>query len=546
MSKKKHLKLKHQANSATTANATITKTEVTFIPQNFGEFFKLVKENLLVFIIILAISALVYMQLFHAGFLNLDDYQGIVANPVIKSFSQVIKLVSIWHVHLAILYTIFKLNAGGFHASLIFFHALNVFLFFILTYVLFGKKTALVSALLFVVHPLASEAVCWLSGGIYLFTTLFTIFPVLMYVLYRKSQNKAFYITSIISFLVTLVIHHVPWLLTTPFLIAVIDQLILEKKLTWKNIKLYIPYIVGGLAYAAFFVYQNYFMRITALKEEYYFDPTKPTPVINRLPYIFYMVAKLLVFPRDLTIYHEGNIITANLYATMILVTLGMFVAWFLIYKKNCTVAALIMLIPVTTLPSFSPVAIAWFVAERYLYITTAFFCILLGYLLVRLPKKTATFLIILVISVYGYRTFIRTNDFISSKNLWLATMKVSPRSYRVYNNLGDVYAQEGNYQAAVDQFKKSIELFPEYADAVHNLGFTYMQMKDYDNARKYLEQSLQMNPKLYGASYKLGVLEFQQGNYAKAKDYFQKTLDANPGNPDATKAVAKLQEMGY
>ena len=469
-----------------------------------------------------------------------------MANPVIKDFSQVIKLVSIWHLHLAVIFAIFKLNAGGYHLSLIIFHSLNVFLFFLLTYVLFGRKTSLISSFLFLVHPLASEAVCWLSGGIYLFTTLFTIFPVLMYVLFRKSGNKSFFIVGVISFSVTLIIHHVPWLLTTPFLIVVIDQLILEKKYQLKNIKYYIPFLVGGFAYAAVFVYQNYFARVVALKTDYYFDPTKPTPVLNRLPYIVYMVADLLVYPKDLTIYHEGNIISPSLYATMIGVTVALIIAWIIVYKKNRVLAAVFLLMPITMLPSFSPVAIAWFVAERYLYITTAFFCIALGYLLNKLPTKVAVGITIVLVAIYGTRTFYRTNDFISSKNLWLATMKTSPRSYRVYNNLGDVYSEEGDYQNAIEMFKKSVELFPQYADAVHNIGFTYMEMGDMVQGEKYLKQALQMNPRLFGASYKLGVLEYQRKNYAQARQYFMQTLAIDPGNVDTLNAIRSMDAAGY
>ncbi|GIW69507.1 MAG: hypothetical protein KatS3mg101_0254 [Patescibacteria group bacterium] len=110
-----------------------------------------------------------------------------------------------------------------------------------------------------------------------------------------------------------------------------------------------------------------------------------------------------------------------------------------------------------------------------------------------------------------------------------------------VYNNLGDVYAKEGKYDLAIENFKKSIALDPSFADAVHNLGFVYLQKGDYDNAWYYLYESYKMNPRLYGATYKLGVIAFYKKDYATAKEMWEKTLELNPGDPNALNALVTL-----
>jgi len=216
------------------------------------------------------------------------------------------------------------------------------------------------------------------------------------------------------------------------------------------------------------------------------------------------------------------------------------------LFKKNKTYLALILLVFTTTLPSFSPVAIAWLVAERYLYFGTLFFCILLAKLLIDIENKTKLRNAVkvfgtIIFIIYFTRTFVRADNFSTSKKLWLNTMKAAPLSYRVYNNLGDVYANEGQYDLAVQNFTRSLELKPDYADAVHNLGFTYMQKGDVNKAKYYLQKSFEMNPRLYQSLFKLGYIELQLGNLQGAKYYFQKTLEINPGNAEAIQLLNNI-----
>lgn len=555
MKKKKNKFVKKLEVSATAPIQTQPAPETSALnpspplPEDLNKFFLLIKNNLTMYLLILAGAFLAYGHLLKADFVNLDDFQGIVINPVIHSLSEAIKLRSVWHLHLAILYQLFGLKAGYFHLSLILSHSINVFLVFLITYVLYGRKISLASTFLFLFHPLASETLGWISGGIYLYNAFFTLSTLLTYILYRKTNNKKYLFVSSGIYLFSILFFTTAWVISTPFIVFAADQFLLEKKITFKNIKHYTPYIILGGLFGAYFLYQNYFSRIVALKEQYYFDPTRPAPVLNRAPYIIYNVIRLLVYPKDLTIYHEGDVITSALYLTMIAVTVASVMLWFILCKKNRTIAGLILLIPVSILPSFSPVAVAWFVAERYLYIATLFFCITLAFTFALLENKyklkNATLIAsMLIISMYAYRTILRSDDFISSKHLWLATMKVSPNSYRVYNNLGDVYAGEGKYELALENFKKSVELFPQYADAVHNMGFTYMQMGDVTNARLSLEKSLEMNPRLYAAAFKLGVLAEQQGNLSEALYYYKKTLEIDPTNAEAERAISRFQQI--
>jgi tetratricopeptide (TPR) repeat protein len=282
------------------------------------------------------------------------------------------------------------------------------------------------------------------------------------------------------------------------------------------------------------------------LETQHYLNIKAATPYLNRIPYSIFMIGRQYIYPERLTIYHEGRIIGNVEYTIMIISSLVLVALCIYLFKKNKTYLALILLIFATTLPSFSPVAIAWLVAERYLYFGTLFYCILLTKILIDIENKTKlrnavkVFATIIFI-IYFARTFVRADNFSTSKKLWLNTMIAAPLSYRVYNNLGDVYANEGQYDLAIQNFTRSLELKPDYADAVHNLGFTYMQKGDVNKARYYLQKSFEMNPRLYQSLFKLGYIELQLGNLQGAKYYFQKTLELNPGNAEAIQLLNNI-----
>ena len=106
---------------------------------------------------------------------------------------------------------------------------------------------------------------------------------------------------------------------------------------------------------------------------------------------------------------------------------------------------------------------------------------------------------------------------------------------------MGDVLANEGDLEGALENFKISVALKPDYADAVHNIGHIYMVQKKYDLAKKYLEKSLEMNPRLFPSAYKLGIIYAEEGNYENSKKYFEQCLEYNPTDIYCAEGLQKI-----
>ena len=513
------------------------------------DVFTLLRANFPIILIILVISFAVYWQIVRGEFVNIDDLAGIVQNPNIRSITTAWKTGNIYQVYSAVLFKMFGLSSTAFHVAAIILHAVCCVLVFVVSFMLFGKKVAIIATSLFVVNPTGSEAINWLSASGYIHQAILIFSMLILFILYRRSGKVYYAAATSIIFALDIFLYKTPWVLVTPFILFTVDTMLLRTKFSKKFIPVYIFFVVLSLVFTYTTVVKSYENRAFTLETQHYLDLKKATPYLNRIPYSLFMMVRQYVYPERLTIYHEGLIIGNAEYSFMVVSTLIYIVICFALLKKHEDYLALLLLMPISELPSYSPVAIAWLVADRYLYLGAVFFCLLLAKIFVDLEKhfklrNFANILCAIFFIIYFTRTAVRAVDFKNSKNLWLATMKTSPLSYRVYNNLGDVYASEGKYKLALENFQKSLELKPDYADAVHNMGYTYMQMGDLENAKKALILSYQMNPRLYQSLFKLGYIEYQQGNIEKAKEYLTKVLEINPGNMDALQLLQVIQNQ--
>lgn len=512
-------------------------------------FLNFFRTNIHVVILIIVVGLIGYANGLDGQFLSADDIPGIVLNESLKDFIFSLKTLNLIQIYASAIINIFGPNAVVFHILSLSLHIINTLLVMLLTYLLFGRRISFYSSIIFCLLPSGSEAVFWISGVGYLFNALFSLACVNLFFIYRTTKKFLFLFLSIFVYVLALIVLQNPWILTIPMIIVALDIFTPKDKVSYnvnfvnlflKRYGAYLIYFALAAVYWFVFVSGKFQARVSSLVTDYYFDPAKSTPLVLRLPYTIYKATELYLVPLRLSFFHEETL-TKEVYYFMVVTTFVVFglIIWLL--RKKSNLGGLLLAILFSISPTFSPVQIAWFIAERYLYLGGAFFSMILGLSFNYLNEKTSvknltTFIFITLLTFYALRLITRANDFKSSKTLWLATQKTAPNSYRVYNNLGDVYSNEGDWPKAIESFKKSIELAPDYADAIHNLGYTYMLIGDYENAEKYLKESYEKNSRLWQALEKLGQIELLRGNKEKAKEYFDKAKEVNPqikGFPD-------------
>lgn len=93
----------------------------------------------------------------------------------------------------------------------------------------------------------------------------------------------------------------------------------------------------------------------------------------------------------------------------------------------------------------------------------------------------------------------------------------------------------------AIEQFKKGIEIYPEYADCYEHLGSIYYRLhaffpeKNYaDTAEYYYVKSIQLMPAKATTQNNLAQIYFERGNVQKAKSYYLASIKIDPLLADA------------
>lgn len=111
----------------------------------------------------------------------------------------------------------------------------------------------------------------------------------------------------------------------------------------------------------------------------------------------------------------------------------------------------------------------------------------------------------------------------------------------RAWSNLGILAAREGSSDEAVRNFRRALEIAPDYEVAWVNLGSAYRQKKDWKEAGDALRQALALKPEDPEANYGLGMVFAQLGESEQAHLYIQKALAARPVYPEALNNLGVL-----
>jgi len=99
------------------------------------------------------------------------------------------------------------------------------------------------------------------------------------------------------------------------------------------------------------------------------------------------------------------------------------------------------------------------------------------------------------------------------------------------FTHLGIQYAKMGNYEEAVNCYKKAIEIKPKLIEAYSNLAGTYNTLKKYDESIKYASEAIKIKPDFSEAYNNLAIAYYYKGDKKNAIMYMEKAVGLNPKN---------------
>jgi tetratricopeptide (TPR) repeat protein len=572
-------------------------------------------------LIIVILGILIYSNTFNAHF-AFDDIDNIIHDPGIKDIRNFFNLQSMYGTRnigfltFALNYKLHGLNVAGYHIFNLFIHLLNALLVYWLVILTFRTPYAsaylqknvlktsdpyrwipLFTALLFVSHPVQTQAVTYIVQRFASLATLFYLVSLVTYIKARGSDSSkkaryAFFAASIISAVLAMRTKEIAF--TLPVMVLLYEFMFFQGDI--KKRMLYLLPLLPLLL--TMFIIPLSMMRSSGAIGIDEITKIAGSVDVSRWDYLntqFRVIVtyiRLLFFPIHQNLEYDYPIYRTFFTPPVFLsffVLLGVFLSGiYLLYRSfksdqadrfwQRLIAFGIFWFFVTLSVESSIIPIQDVIYEHRLYLPSVgyFIAIMSGivFIYVRLANRTKVLtkvfmpvMILMVISL-SLTAYARNMIWRDEVTLWEDVLRKSPhkdrphfnlgvayqeqgrfddaiREYqtatnlnpnnvRAYNNMGVVYQKQGRLDDAIRKYQTAINLKQDYADAHYNLGLAYHKQGRLDDAVNAFQTAIKIKPDYTGAHLNLGLVYYKQGRLDDVVNAYQTAIKITPDYADA------------
>lgn len=368
--------------------------------------------------------------------------------------------------------------------------------------------TALLGALIFVVHPLCSEPVNYISSRSELLAALGVLGSFWFYQLARRRSRCWPWVASVALFVLGLLSKSVAIVLPALLLCSDFSRGHLERR----SFRRYLPYGLVALGYLLLvrgFVHKAVFAQ-----------PVRPLDIQlgTQLKALSYY-AKLLFMPVDLSVHHAFSESGLDAPATLasLLLVVSLMICFACCGKSHRGVFLGLGWVVLTLAPTFV-VPLNVLVNEHRLYLPLVGAIILLSGLerLERIPGLSWGTM--LVVGLLGILVIQRNALWENELTLWSEAARQAPGEVRPYVYMGNYLRENGAPEKALELYREALELEPKLVAARNNLGNAYRQLQRWDEAIANYQAVLADHPQAEDVRYNLGRVYQEAGQPEKAR----------------------------
>jgi hypothetical protein len=457
----------------------------------------------------------------------------------------------------------------GYHFVSIAFHLANAGLLFYFLYLLFKKRSiAFLTALLFLIHPLQTEAVVYVSGRGDPLSVFFIILGLIFYFKTRNlSLKKAgfwiFYIFAIFSYILAL--------LSKETAIVFLALVFLTDFFCWRQskpatglVKFFtnsllrlLPFLTVALSYLI--------LRATVLN-------FKSTFNLYGDQYSFYaenFLWRIFTFFKVLTVYLRLLIFPVGLHMERVVEVADSYFDWLVILGLILFILSIWLAVRLWKTKPHYTFAILWFYAclapvsgvivpinaylyEHWLYLPMVGFWLLMIFAAQNLQKKwprarpLLLLVLIIFLTFFSVQTIRRNRDWRDPITFYKNVIKYNDQQLRIWNNLGMEYAERKKHKKAIKAYQRAIELDSENISAPphHNLAGVYKDLGRFKEAEREYQRAIQIDEEFIYSYYGLVGLYFNQREYEKALEVLQKAREVFPENSQLLKDIELIKSF--
>ena len=490
---------------------------------------------------VLLITFVAYLQSASFDFAY-DDFGQIVFNPRIQSWRLIgtnftshvwahtgdlaLYYRPVFMVWVTANYALFGLNPVLWHLAAIGLYVASCILLFLFAYRLTENQwVAVVAVLLFGLHPGHVEAVAWVSGATEPLLAVFLFGSLLCYMKHRDLGGPAMSgwlaASLLLAFLAAL---SKETALIIPGLIFSYEWAFGRngawKARFWPAIRAALPYVPVSLAFLV--------IRALALKSA---TPPHTTvglrSVLLAWPEAISFYIRHMLFPFRLSVFYNPMLVAHPGVANFILPVLAVSAGAAVLYygSRRSRVFAflslwyLFMLVPMLNVTLWSNLEN---VHDRYLYLPSAAYCLMLAMLLGRLKDlrytKLALVVLLLIAAGYTYVTEQEIGYWQNDYELAQRGISVSPGHPIALQLLGNAYIRQGRVREAVPWLVESLDANPRNVITLCNLGYCYSEMNALSLAEECAEKAISVKASEPRAHLVLGIVRRKQNRLAEAE----------------------------
>ncbi|OGK19986.1 hypothetical protein A2866_06250 [Candidatus Roizmanbacteria bacterium RIFCSPHIGHO2_01_FULL_39_8] len=498
-----------------------------------------VKRHFVAFLLLPFLVFVAYFNSLSNAFIS-DDIASIPNNPAIRNVGYILSPFFARNIVYFVAYQIGGADPMVFRIFNILFHLGTVFLVYLIGYLMTEKqKTSLVAASLFAVHPILTESVTWISGGIY---AEYTFFMLLSFLLYLLPARRSFSVGgSLLSFLLALSTSEKAVVL--PIVLFVYELSLGNMRGNWKRI---IPYFFMSVVWIILFLWLGLTTRVEHLTSSFgqRSGLARLRNPLFQVPIVVASYLLLLIWPDKLTFFHTEHYYSYTEYFVSLFIFLAFICVTLFLWKKSRLLFFWLSFFLTSLLPVLTPFRLTSLVAERYVYAGSIGIIFVFAYVLTGLVKSkwqmyVVIFFTVFIVILLTLRTQMRNTDWKNIDNLWFATARSAPSSPIVHLNLADVYSRRKEYRSAELELKIALKLNPNYVDAYHALAVLYRIKKRDDLAMPMFEKAIELNPNIWQAYVNIGLIYSDRKDYKRALEYMQKAVAVSPSNAAPRRRLA-------
>lgn len=446
---------------------------------------------------------------------------------------------------LAVNYAMSGLHVTSYHLLNLFVHVLSALLLFAVVlrtlrspdlgfvYREAAPGIATASALLWVVHPLATESVDYTIQRTELLMAFFFLLTLHFAALGFESPGRSRTAGALAAFALGLASKEV--IVVAPFVVLAYDWLFWSP--SWKEaLRRHRQLYVGFAGVLLFFVavlgtrLRRAFTGINIHLSPWDYALTQSGVIVHYL--------RLAFWPYPLTADYEDWPIARSLAdvlpsVVVVLTLLGM-TAWGLVRRRKVAFLGVWFFCILAPTSSFRPLA-AEVAAERRMYLPLASLvvaAVLAGDVLFRrigTPKSVRVATVAVLGAILTLVTVNRNESYATTLSFWTDIVAKRPGNARARIWLGKHLQEEGKTAEAVRHLSEAVRLRPGNAEAQYGLGVVLASEGRSAEAIEHYREALRLDPKSASAHNNLAVELDHRGEIVEALAHYREALRLNP-----------------